>query len=126
MVGTFNTIHCLHVSDKREVEQFLKQFKIKLKVFGILDVERKKNTQTLLDLELLLTQRRKILEQLKVEDYCEGPLEETMHGESEMWVFGKEVKGTEVYIKIALGAASEPVICISFHIAEYKLNYPFK
>ncbi len=97
-----------------------------MKVFGILNVVRKKNTQALLDPVLLFIRRRKIIEQLNVEDYCKGPLEETIHGGSQMWVFGKKVRGAEVYIKIALGAANKPVICISFHIAERKLKYPFK
>ena len=43
-----------------------------------------------------------------------------------MWVFGKSVKNTEVYIKISLGRTDHPVICISFHPAEHNLTYPFK
>jgi hypothetical protein len=42
-----------------------------------------------------------------------------------MWVFGKDVKGQEVYIKITLGKGSS-ALCISFHIAEHPMNYPFK
>ena len=41
-------------------------------------------------------------------------------------VFGKDVKEREVYIKIMLGCAGSQTICISFHIAEYPLSYPFK
>ena len=44
----------------------------------------------------------------------------------EMWVFGKDVKEREIYIKIMLGCADSQTICISFHIAEYPLSYPFK
>ena len=43
-----------------------------------------------------------------------------------MWVFGKDVKEREIYIKIMLGCADSQTICISFHIAEYPLSYPFK
>ena len=43
-----------------------------------------------------------------------------------MWVFGKEVKNREVYIKISMGKANEETICISFHIAEHQIMYPFK
>lgn len=39
---------------------------------------------------------------------------------------GKDVKGHEVYIKITLGLPNSSTICISFHIAEHKMNYPFK
>ena len=41
-------------------------------------------------------------------------------------VFGKDVKGREVYIKITLGYQNGQTICISFHIAEHPMNYPFK
>ena len=44
----------------------------------------------------------------------------------DMWVFGKDVKGQEVYIKISLGQENRQTICISFHISEYKMKYPFK
>jgi hypothetical protein len=56
----------------------------------------------------------------------EGPLEEKLYGGSDMWVFGKTLKKKEVYIKITLGAYGGSVICISFHLAEYKMQYPLK
>jgi hypothetical protein len=43
-----------------------------------------------------------------------------------MWVFGKDIKGREVYIKIMLGSNNCQTICISFHIAEHPLSYKFK
>lgn len=43
-----------------------------------------------------------------------------------MWVFGKHVKSHETYIKISIGAPGTNAICISFHIAEHPMNYPFK
>lgn len=88
--------------------------------------ERDKNSQTLSDLELMPNERKKIIEKLEIDDYCEGPLEETQYGGSEMWVFGRMLRRKEIYIKITLGALNTSVICISFHIAEYKMNYQFK
>jgi hypothetical protein len=43
-----------------------------------------------------------------------------------MWEFGKQVNDEEVYIKITLGRTSSSAICISFHIAERPIQYPFK
>lgn len=49
-----------------------------------------------------------------------------------MWVFGKDVKDREVYIKLQIIEAIQQngmksqTICISFHIAEHPLVYPFK
>ncbi len=110
-----------------EVEQFLKDFKSKLSVFSILyRDERGKNTQALADLEISPVDRDKIVLGLMVEDYCHGPLDDVLYGIASMWVFGKEIKGHQVYIKISMGRPGSSVICISFHIAEFKLVYPFK
>ena len=63
---------------------------------------------------------------LQAQDYVEGPVIDELNKKSEMWVFGKDVKGREVYIKITLGYQNGQTICISFHIAEHPLQYPFK
>lgn len=111
----------------REVEAFLSEFHVKMKIWSVLyRDDRGKNIQALADLELRPVERTKILENLKPPDYCEGPTKETLYGGSAMWVFGKEVKGHEVYIKITMGAPGTSVICISFHIAAHSLIYPFK
>jgi len=115
------------VQEASDIERFLKQFKAKLKVFDVVYINREKNTQALLELEITPAERRRVLENIELRDYSDGPLEETMHdGLSNMWVFGKLVKGTEVYIKITIGTENRPVICVSFHPAEHPLTYPFK
>jgi hypothetical protein len=43
-----------------------------------------------------------------------------------MWVFGKDVKGREIYIKVIISGTTSQTICISFHFAEHPLVYPFK
>lgn len=43
-----------------------------------------------------------------------------------MWIFGKEINGHEVFIKITMGIPNASVICISFHLAEHPLHYPLK
>ena len=114
------------MATKQEVESFLNDFKIKMSIFHILFDVRGKNAQALLDLEISPIKRIEILKKLTVENYSEGPLEETMRGLLPMWVFGKDVKGTEVYIKISMGIANSNTICISFHPSEYPMNYPLK
>ena len=110
-----------------EVEQFLRDFHQKLRVFDIIfRDDRMKNLQALADLEITRVMRRKIVEQLEKQNYSEGPLDDNLHGMASMWVFGKVVKEQEVYIKISLGQPGINVICISFHIAEKPMGYPFK
>ncbi len=109
------------------VEEFLQEFIFKLGFWGLLfRSDRTKNTQTLLDLEISVEEVKQILKKLSPKDFVEGPNSDTMYGGPPLWVFGKEVKGKEMYIKITLGAAESEVICISFHRAEYPLKYPLK
>ncbi len=115
------------VATKHEVEHFLSDFKTKMKIFQIVFWDdRGKNAQALLDLEIGQGKRKEIIEKLTMEDYSQGPLEEKMSGMAPMWVFGKKVRETEVYIKISMGRENLPTICISFHKAEYIMTYPFK
>ena len=85
-----------------------------------------KNMQTLLDLDITPRQRKEIIMQLEVSDYVDGPLEDTLYKKGEMWVFGKEVKHNDVYIKIPKGLEGRGAFCISFHVAEHPLKYKFK
>ena len=87
---------------------------------------RGKNAQTLLDLEITPASREKIIKDLDVKDYSEGPIDDLLNKGAPMWVFGKKVKGEEIYIKITMGITGAKTICISFHIAEHEMKYPFK
>ena len=115
------------MSTEDKVLFFLNDFKEKMKLWDVLfRDDRGKNSQTLVDLELRPIERKAILETLETKDYSEGPIEEKLYNGADMWVFGKTVKKREVYIKITLGAMGSSVICISFHIAEYKKHYTLR
>ena len=115
------------MATKEEVELFLSRFIQKVKVFGIVfRDDRGKNMQTLLELEITPKSREDVIMNLDPEDYVEGPIEDTLNKKGEMWVFGKEVSGRDIYIKISMGISNSSAICISFHIAEYRITYKFK
>ena len=110
-----------------EVATFLNDFKEKMKFWDVLfRDDRGKNTQALVDLEIRPIERKAILNAIETRDYSESPLEEKMYGGADMWVFGKTIKKKEVYIKITIGPMGSSVICISFHLAQHKMNYPLK
>ena len=112
---------------KEEIQNFLNQFHQKMKVFGIIyRDDRGKNQETLELLEIVPSYRRVVIESLVADDYIQGPVVDELNKLGEMWVFGKDVKGRDVYIKIMLGGVGCQTMCISFHIAEHPLNYPFK
>lgn len=111
------------IPQDKDVKIFLDEFKQKLTTFGVFFVNRPKNLQTLADLEITPKYREQILKELTNEDYCQGPLNNDQYGNNPMWVFGKIIKGQEVYIKIT---TANTAICISFHLAERQLTYPLK
>ena len=114
--------------NRHEVQRFLDDFFVKYRIFDIVFMERKnpKNVQTLLLLEISPSKRRQIIEATSVDDYVEGPLADTLYQISDMWVFGKNFQGHQLYIKISMGRANANVLCISFHMAEKPMSYPFK
>ena len=122
----FTYQYCFMTTEE-DVRIFLKDFKEKMKIWDVLfRDDRGKNTQTLADLELRPIDRNKVLEKLAVKDYSQGPMEEKMYGGADMWTFGRPIKKQEVYIKITMGRPGSAVICISFHLAERPMRYPFK
>lgn len=109
------------------VAQFLDDFHPKLGIWGVVyRDDRGKNGKTLLALEMTPDQRTQLIKSLKVEDCCEGPKKDTLNGGPDMWIFGKEYKGIELYIKVTMGLPGMATICISFHIAENPMRYPLK
>lgn len=113
------------MSNEAEVGRFLKNFKFKLSFYGVVFMQRDKNLKTLIALELTTINRTSVLHQLKVEDYFKGPTLDYDNG-PELWEFGIKIKHSNVYIKITMGRVNLPVICISFHLAERNIKYPFK
>jgi hypothetical protein len=117
----------MDILTRDEVQCFLDQFHAKMKVFGIIyRDDRGKNQKTLEELEIVPSYRKLVIESLCVEDYVDGPIVDTLNRLGEMWVFGKDGKEREVYIKIMISNINGQTICISFHLAESPLSYPFK
>lgn len=115
------------MATRDEVERFLRNFHEKLKIFEIVfRDDRGKNIQALAELEITPMQRVNVIKEIVVDDYSEGPIIDTLNKYGEMWVFGRDVKRQEVYIKIALGHPNASTICISFHKAERPMKYPLK
>lgn len=110
-----------------EIERFLNDFHQKVEIFDILFFdEREKNLESLKLLNITRSERLEVIKSIVVEDYSEGPIKNLLNQFGDLWVFGKDVKGQEVYIKICYGMPGRSTICVSFHISEYPMNYPYK
>ena len=117
------------VNEKRDlVRQFLKEFKsIGSHGRGIDIVHRKKNLGSLAKLGLNFKNCKDEIQNLSVADYCKGPEPDT-DKPGEVWEFGKIISGKEVYIKLKIANVGNIKLakCISFHVAEFPLCFPFK
>lgn len=113
------------MKSKEEVEAFLRQFKPKMKVWGIFFLDRDKNLDTLAKLGISAKVREEIICGIEAEDFCEM-INDTMGTLGEMWIFGKDYDGQELYIKISMGRSGSKTLCISFHLAEHPMNYKFR
>ena len=110
-----------------EIQRFLDSFQQKVKVFDIIFFDnREKNMDTLAALNITKNERRQVIETIEVTDYSEGPIKNILNNLGDLWVFGKMVNGQEVYIKISYGLPNKQTICISFHLAEHPMKYPYK
>lgn len=120
-------LYICNMITKEDVEKFLENFYLKVNIFDIrFRNDRDKNQQTLADLGITPAFRKTVVMSLKWHDYSEGPITDELNNHGEMWVFGKDVKGEEIYIKIAMGKPNSSTICISFHKAEHPMSYPLK
>ena len=114
----------ISIKNEKEVEAFLREFKPKFNVWGIIFINREKNEEALRALGITPVAREEIIKKIEKEDYSHTVIDEVSFGD--MWVFGKDYDGTELYIKISMGRPGNKTICISFHEAEHPLNYPLK
>ena len=119
------------MASRDDVVDFLRQFKSCIMLELLRVKERKKNRQALIDLEITSNERKEMLLGLEPADYVSGPMPDDTDDSKEVWVFGKEVKGTEVYIKLRV--VQDPrcknayrAMIWSFHPAEYKMKYPLR
>ena len=108
-----------------EVNQFLAQFKVKASIFGIIYRVREKNEETLFKLGISARMREKIVLSLEGTDFSHTTLGDVFDEGDLLWVFGKDYKGAELYIKITI-IDNGRCLCVSFHEAEHPINYPFK
>lgn len=112
----------------QDVRDFLFEFKqVATGGSGIDIVPRAGTRSTLAQLGLTLANAEEILLGLSVADYCQGPKPDR-DKPGNVWFFGREIDGHEIYIKLKVAQVGNERVskCISFHIAERPLRYPFR
>ena len=126
-------------SKKREVVDFLNELH---KLLGSNDFDintdlnliRKKkqgNDQkfstpyTLLDLDYDATDVVNRLKELKVEEYSETKIDKDDVNPPILFVFGKDINNRLIYVKLKLRKQQKQVVCVSFHYAKDKMEFPY-
>ena len=112
------------IETREHVQEFLNTFLPKFDIWGIFFIDRKKNDEAMAALGITPAQREDVIKKIETDDYIETIDDEVSFGD--MWVFGKDFSGEELYIKISLGRPNSNTICISFHKSEFPNKYAFK
>ena len=112
---------------KDRIREFLKEFKRIAVDRGIDVIPRRGNIDALSELGLTKKNRRDEILTLSVENYCSGP-EPDHDRPGEVWMFGKQIGDTNVYIKLKIAQVGDMKIskCLSFHTANFPICYPCK
>lgn len=108
-----------------DVREFLLTVKLRVAEDRWTFVNRDKNLDALAELNMFPTDVATVLRDLKVRDYCEGPLEDDRKRPILWWVFGPTCMDESLYVKIGDHPAGQ-LLCMSFHRNEFPLHYPLR
>lgn len=113
------------IPSKQTIEEFLLSMRLRIAEGRWTLVQREKNLQALLDLGMVLSDVPEVLRSITYTDFCAGPLNDDKGRPLVWWVFGPQVSGETLYVKVALHPKKK-LLCMSFHKSEFPLRYPFK
>lgn len=65
------------------------------------------------------------LKELKVEEYSETKIDKDDVNPPILFVFGKDINGKLIYVKLKIRDQQKQVVCVSFHYAKDKMEFPY-
>ena len=92
------------------------------------DDEKHSTTYTLLDLDYDSRDIVDRLKELTVAEYSETKIDKDDLNTPLLFVFGKDINRKLVYVKLKIKEKDNQkrrVLCVSFHYARYKMNFPY-
>jgi hypothetical protein len=109
------------------IETFLSHLQSLVKEKGAKILDRPENRSMLDIIEFNQLDIENTLLSLTKSDYCEGPVPDDKDRPDDVWIFGRNIKGHDVYIKLAIVEKKKRknVVCISFHEPTHPLYYPY-
>ena len=80
---------------------------------------------TLLDLDYDAEDVANRLKELRVEEYSETKVDKDDINPPILFVFGKDINGKLIYVKLKIRNQQKQVVCVSFHYAKEKMDFPY-
>lgn len=80
---------------------------------------------TLLDLDYEIEDVVERLKELRVQEYSETKIDKDDIHPPILFVFGKEIDGRMIYVKLKIKDSLKKVLCVSFHYAKEEMNFPY-
>lgn len=118
------------VPARQDVSDFLAAFKRAIDYRRCSFVPRQRLEQDLIDLNLTRNLALEIICSLTPENYSSGPMPDDTDSTKEIWIFGFNYEGTEVYIKLRLLPQSGKELPCgsvwSFHRSAHSMTYPLQ
>lgn len=126
-------------SKKKDVIEFLEKLNLiindeKFDIYNDITLINKRKLEeksmfstpyTLLDLEYDTIDIVERLRELTIQEYTETLFDKDDDNPPLLFVFGKVINCKTVYIKLKIKDVKKKVLCLSFHYAEYIMNYPY-
>lgn len=81
---------------------------------------------TLLDLDYDIEDVVERLKELKIEEYSETKIDKDDVNPPVLFVFGKNIDDRLIYVKLKIKDQQKQVLCVSFHYAKDKMEFPYK
>ena len=117
----------MSIATQSEIKNFLFKFKFfaqNLECFSV--IERDKNLQSLAELGIFSYQAVNIILKLTYKNYSSGPEPDVDYPKHNVWKFGYNLDGEQIYIKLTDDFSCNIAKCISFHKADFVISYPYK
>lgn len=89
------------------------------------DEQKFSTPYTLLDLDYDAEDVVERLKELKVEEYSETKIDKDDVAPPMLFVFGKDINGKLIYVKLKIRNQKNQVVCVSFHYAKNKMKFPY-
>lgn len=121
VVAFLDELHKLLESDDFDINTDLNLIRKKKRV----EEQKFSTPYTLLDLDYDAEEVVSRLKELKVEEYSETKIDTNDVNPPILFVFGKDINGKLIYVKLKIRDLKKQVVCVSFHYAKDKMEFPY-